>query len=144
MTRHLGEDWILPGLDDLNREWFTAGSISVQSCDDCGALQHPPEEVCCSCGATQLSWRRCSGDGRVESVAVVHQAVHPALKDAVPYAVVVVSLDDAPGVNAVGNVLNRDPGQIEIGQRVRAVFEDATDAATGTALKIPQWEPLEG
>ena len=140
MTRHLGDDWMLPALDDLNRAWFTAGRIRVQACDGCGALQHPPDEVCGSCQGTKFSWRDCSGEGRVESVAVVHHPVHPALADKVPYAVVVVSLDDAPGVNAMGNVLNRAPADVKIGQRVRAVFEEVNDEETGERLRIPQWE----
>jgi uncharacterized OB-fold protein len=37
-------------------------------------------------------------------------------------------------------VLNRPPGEIEIGQRVRAVFEEVRDPAGGTILHISQWE----
>ena len=48
----------------------------------------------------------------------------------------------APGVNVQGNVVNCPAEDVEIGQRVRAVFEEATDPATGQALLIPQWEPL--
>jgi hypothetical protein len=140
MARHLGDEWVLPGIDDLNRAWFTSGVISLQVCDDCDALQHPPDEICGSCQGNRLSFRECSGEGRVESVAVVHHPVHPALKDRVPYAIVLVSIDDAPGVNAIGNVLNRQPGEIEIGQRVRAVFEEVGDPEGGEPLRIPQWE----
>jgi uncharacterized OB-fold protein len=140
MTRHLGDDWMLPQLDEHNREWFTRGTLAVQHCDDCQTLQHPPEELCCGCRGENLSYRECSGEGRVESVIVVHQAVHPGLKDRVPYAVVLVSLDDAPGVNAMGNVLNREPSEISIGQAVRAVFEEVAPSDGGDRLLIPQWE----
>jgi uncharacterized OB-fold protein len=140
MARHLGDDWLLPSLDAANESWFTSGEITAQSCDDCGAFQHPPEDVCGACQGTNLSFKACSGEGRIESVAVVHHPVHPALVDRCPYALAVVSLEGAPGVNAIGNVLNRDPSEIAIGQRVRAVFEEATDPETGTLLKIPQWE----
>ena len=27
MPRHLGDDWLLPGLDPLSRPWFTSGKI---------------------------------------------------------------------------------------------------------------------
>ena len=43
----------------------------------------------------------------------------------------VVSVDGAPGVHAIGNLMNGEPGDVEIGQRVRAVFEDV--AAMGRA-----------
>jgi len=140
MARHFGDDWLIPALDPFNESWFTAGKITVQSCDDCGVFQHPPEDVCGSCQGTALSFVECSGEGTVESVAVVHHPVHPGLSDHCPYAIVVVSLDGAPGANAIGNILNRDPGDISIGQRVRAVFEPAKDAETGADLLIPQWE----
>lgn len=140
MPRYLGDDWLLPAIDADNRAWFTSGAVRVQVCEGCGAFQHPPDEVCGSCQGRQLAWRDCSGEGRVESVAVVHHPVHPALSDCVPYAVVVVSIDGAPGVNAVGNVTNLDPGEIEIGQRVRAVFEEVADPDGGETLRIPQWE----
>jgi uncharacterized OB-fold protein len=140
MARLLGDAWVLPALDDLNRPWFTSGKVQVQACDDCGAFQQPPDEICGSCQGTRLSFRECSGEGTIESVAVVHQAVHPALKDAVPYAVVVVSVDGAPGVNAIGNVVNRPPSEVRIGQRVRVAFEECTSPEEGEALKIPMWE----
>lgn len=144
MARHLGDDWLLPALDPANREWFTAGRLRVQRCDDCGAHQHPPEEVCGSCQGHALSFRDAGATGRIESVAVVHHPVHPALTERVPYAVVVVSLDEVPGVHAIGNVLGCAPGEIAIGQRVRAVFETVEDAEAGETLRIPQWERLPG
>ncbi len=139
-TRTLGESALLPVLDPLNREWFTRGVITIQRCSDCEALQHPPDEHCGACQGSDLHWRECAGGGRVESVAVVHQAVHPAFKISVPYAVVVVSLDDAPGINAIGNVVNCDPQDIEIGQRVRAVFEEIEPTDDRERMLVPQWE----
>jgi hypothetical protein len=123
----------------MNREWFTRGALAFQYCRDCSAFQHPPEEICTRCQGQNVEWRECAGAGRVESVAVVHQGVHPGLKESVPYSVVVVSIDAAPGVHAIGNVINCPPRNVEIGQRVRAVFESA-EAADGTGLQIPQWE----
>lgn len=140
MTRLLGDDWVLPALDDFNRPWFTSGTIQLQACDDCGAFQQPPDELCGSCQGKQLSFRECPGEGRIESVAVVHQAVHPALKSAVPYAVVVVSIDAAPSVSVIGNVVGTAPAELRIGQRVRACFEECVSPENGEALKIPLWE----
>lgn len=140
MSRYLGDTWMIPAIDDMNRAWFTTGWVSVQKCDDCNAWQHPPDEICGSCQSARLSFRECGGEGRVESVVVVHHAVHPALKDRVPYAVAVVSIDDAPGAHAIGNVVNREPGEVEIGARVRATFEEIDDPDTGDRLRIPQWE----
>lgn len=140
MTRHLGDEWILPEQSEHTNPYYTSGSIQFQTCSECGTLQHPPDEVCAQCQGTRLEFREYGSEGRIETCAVVHQAVHPRLKDALPYAVAVVSVDGAPGVHAIGNVVNVPPADVEIGQRVRAVFEEVEDSATGERWKIPQWE----
>jgi uncharacterized OB-fold protein len=138
--RALGDGWLLPVLDARNRAWFTAGRLALQACTRCAAVQFPPEDACRSCGSFELGWRESRGTGRIESVAVVHHPVHPLLRPHVPYAVVLVSLDDAPGVNLLGNVLNRACGEIAIGQPVRVAFEEVRDPESGETLRIPQWE----
>jgi uncharacterized OB-fold protein len=140
MTRYLGDEWTLPGINDATRAWFTSGRLKVQRCDDCRTWQHPPDEICGGCQGNRLSFAECGEAGRIESFVVVHRAVHPALEDQIPYAVALVSLDDAPGVNAIGNVLNAAPDELAIGQRVRAVFEEVSQPNGGEVLRIPQWE----
>ncbi len=135
MSRVLGDGWLVPALDDGNRAFFTRGAVVLRRCEDCGVLSHPPDDVCGSCQGTRFGEFESAGRGRIESVAVVHHPVHPALADACPYAVVVVSLDDAPTVHLIGNVVGTPPGEIAIGQAVRAVFEEVGE------LRIPQWEP---
>ncbi len=141
MPRLLGEDWLVPEINAMTRTYFTSGALRFQTCNDCGAMQHPPEEICGRCQSTRFSWRSCGPEGTVVSRVVVHQAVHPMLQEAVPYAVVVVDVDDAPGVNVVGNVLGVGPDQVEIGQRVRVCFEEWDDPEDDARLLIPQWEP---
>ena len=139
MTRVLGDNWLLPQLDDLNRTWFTRGRISTQSCNACDEVQHPPEVVCHACGASDFAWRESAGQGRIESFAVVHHPVHPRLVEQCPYTVIVVSLDDVPGINVVGNLRDGGGISLEVGQAVRATFEQVQDPEQG-ALAIPQWE----
>ena len=141
MARALGDGWLIPGLDDRNRAWFTTGTLPIQSCSACGALQHPPEDVCPGCQGTAFDVHESRGAGRIESVAVVHHPVHPALRDVGPYVVVVVSLDDAPGVRVIGNAVGRAAGEVAIGDRVRVVFEEVDDPENGETLRIPQWAP---
>lgn len=140
MSRHLGDDWTLPAIDDATRAWFTSGRLMVQRCDDCAQWQHPPEEVCPGCQGSALSFQPCGEEGRIESYVVVHRAVHPGLESRVPYAVALVSLDGAPGVNVLGNVLDREADALEIGQRVRACYEEVADPDGGDPLRIPQWK----
>ncbi len=143
MKRVLGDDWLVPVLDAHSRAFFTAGALTLQQCRACAHVQHPPEDVCEACQAFDLGPFVSAGDGRIESVAVVTPAVHPLLRDRVPYAIVLVSVADAPGVLIAGNAVGKAPDDVAIGDRVRVVFEDATDPRTGEALRIPQWQVVE-
>lgn len=139
-SRHLGDDFLLPTLTPENEPFFTAGSIQIQVCEDCGHAQQPPDDLCYACQGRTLSFREMPGTGQVQSAVVVHHPIHPALKDRVPYVVAVVSVDGAPGCHVMGNVLDCAPGEVAIGARVKAVFEEAKDVASGKTLLIPQWE----
>ena len=74
---------------------------------------------------------------------MVHHPVHPDLADQVPYAVVLVSVDDAPGLLIAGNVAGADPERVRIGNAVRVVFEAVVDPVSGVPLQIPQWSIVE-
>jgi len=139
MTRILGEDWLLPELDTQNREWFTRGRVCIQLCNSCNTTQHPPEVLCQSCGSQDLDWQESKGAGRIESFTRVHHPVHPSLLEQCPYTVLIVSLDDVPGINVIGNLKGDAATPLAIGQAVRAVFERVEDPEFGT-LEIPQWE----
>ena len=140
MKRVLGENWALPHLDPHNREFFTAGVLTLQQCTHCRQIQHPPEDVCEACGSFDLGGFASAGNGRIESVAVVTQAVHPLLADRVPYAIVLVSLADAPGILVAGNVVGKESDAVAIGDHVRVIFEEVRDPRTGDLLRIPQWQ----
>jgi uncharacterized OB-fold protein len=142
MTRHLGDGWMVPGTDALTERFFTAGSLVFQQCAKCGFVQHPPTDVCGACQSFAFTERASAGLGRIESFTVAHYAVHPALKERVPYVVVLVSIDDVPGVRVIGNVTNREATDVRVGQRVRVCFEEAKDPQSGTLLRIPQWEVM--
>lgn len=142
MGRYLPETWPLPGLDGLNREFFTAGRLLVQQCEACGAVQHPPEEVCYRCQGFRFRNVESAGRGHVYSFLVAHYAVSPLLKEHVPYGIALVQLDDYPDVRIVGNVLNLPPEALRIGLPVRVTFEPLTDESTGEHLLAPQWEAV--
>lgn len=140
IERALGADWLVPVLDDHNRDHFTRGVLVVQACRDCGKAQQPPEDICRSCRGRDLAPRECRGEGTVESKAIVRHAVHPALASRVPYVVVLVSLPDAPGVRLVGNLVGEHAERVAIGAKVRVVFERTVESDSGQSLLIPQWQ----
>ena len=140
MPRLLGDDFLVPSLTPHNTPYFTAGSIQIQFCKDCGHAQHPPDDLCYACRGKNLEFRAMPGSGRVESAVVVHHSVHPALKTKVPYAVAVISVDGAPGCNVMGNVVGCAPETVKIGDRVRAFFDEVKSPQNGATLKIPNWK----
>lgn len=135
----LPADWGVPELTDINRAWFTSGSLAIQRCTSCSTLQHPPEEVCHVCGGMAFDTQVLAPSGTVHSHTVVHYPANRALADAVPYTVVLVSLDEAPHLRVVGNI----EGAAHIGMSVVPWWE-ARAADDGTIVLLPQWRSAEG
>jgi uncharacterized OB-fold protein len=133
----LPESWTLPRVDDVNRDWFESAAVRVQACGLCDTRQHPPEEICHRCGSMELGTIELGPRGTVHSYTVVHYPVNAALAESVPYAVVLVELDDDPGIRVVGNILGCDPGEVRIGLSVEATWEARSDAE-GT-VHLLQW-----
>ena len=132
------EGWVLPAVTDVDRAWFTSGELTVQSCAACRHVQHPPEEVCRVCGGESFAGRVVAPTGVVHSYTVVHHAVNAALAGSVPYAVVLVALDELPEVRVVGNVLDVPAAEVHIGMAVHATFPERV-ADDGEVLRLPQW-----
>ena len=139
-TRYLPADWPLPQITDENRAFFTAGVLTLQRCQSCAQVQHPPHELCHHCQADRFDYVEASGFGTIDNVTTVHHAGDPRLADCVPYNVVIVTPDDHPDVRIVGNVINAGGRAIEIGASVRCVFAEIEDPDTGETLTLPQWE----
>jgi hypothetical protein len=83
-----------------------------------------------------MGWQRVSGRGRIYSWERVWHPVHPALKGACPYLIVLVELPDAGNVRMVGNLLGDPKQEMRIGTEVEAVFEDREQAT------LVQWRTI--
>ena len=66
---------------------------------------------------TRGRWQPAAGTGRVFTWTVTHRAVDPAFADELPYAIVVVELDEGPRV--VGNVVGIAPDELRLDLPVR-------------------------
>lgn len=121
-----------PNLDDAPY-WHACQEMRlvIRHCDDCNAFFHPPMPRCPRCGGAEVTWRAVSGAGTVYTYSIGHHAVHPALRQAGPYNVVVVLLDGADDVRIVSNLIDVAPEDLRIGLPVEVCFEAATD---GTLL----------
>jgi len=135
----LPADWTLPLLEPHNEAFFTSGRMLIQSCADCSTVQHPPEVLCHACLGTRFTDREVRAEGMVHSYIVVHHPAHPSLADSVPYAVVLVSLDELPDVRITGNMPDTPIGEVEIGLRVVATWNEFV-GPDGTTYRLPRWE----
>ena len=141
MRSVLPEDWTLPAIDALNEAFFRSGRLVVQRCAACATVQHPPEELCHRCWGTSFEEAESQGRGTVYSFTIVHHPAHPKLSAVVPYAVVLVSLDDYPQVRITGNLVGAAPDSVKIGMPVRAFWDEIEDEG-GAVLRMPQWEAI--
>jgi uncharacterized OB-fold protein len=118
----------IPEITPAMREFFEgarAGRLMVQKCDDCGQLRFPAHEFCSNCLSVRASWTPVSGRGEVYSFNIMHQVYHPGFASQVPYAVVVIALEE--GCKFISNLIGVAPGEIKCGMPVEAVFEKLSD-----------------
>ncbi len=108
--------------------------LLMQRCAACSAFRFTPRPLCPKCRATACEWQPVSGRGSIVSRIVVHAPVLPCFADRVPYAVVLVELEEDPALRLVGNVLDAAPHEVEIGRRVEVAFEKLTEE-----ISLPQW-----
>lgn len=101
--------------------------LAVQRCSDCRTFQWGPEWICHACRSFDLAFEPVRPSGRIYSWERAWHPVHPDLAAACPYLVVLVELDDAPGVRMVGNLLGDPLQAVAIGSTVEAEFEHHDD-----------------
>lgn len=131
----------LPEPDDLTRFYWEHArqhQLAILRCDDCGSFVHPPRPLCRACLSEDLAPHVMSGRGFVHSHTLTHYVFHPAFADAVPYAVVLVELEEDPGIRIVSNLVEIDATHIRSGLPVEVVFEDVTEE-----ISLPMFRPRE-
>jgi uncharacterized OB-fold protein len=127
----------LPQISTEMAPFFAAAKrheLVVQRCRGCGQLRFPARDRCSRCLSRESEWTRVSGRGVVFSFAIMHQVYHPGFADDVPYAVVVVELEE--GVRLLSNVVGCPARETAVGMPVEVVFEDASPEVT-----LPKFRP---
>ncbi len=122
---------LVPVIKPAMRPFFAAArrrELVVQRCRACGTLRFPARSVCAHCLGRNAEWVPVSGRGEVFSFNVMHRVYHPAFADQVPYAVVLIQLDEGPRM--ISRLAGVAAHEIRIGMRVRVVFEDLDDEVT--------------
>jgi uncharacterized OB-fold protein len=102
--------------------------LLVPRCTACGSFQSPPRLLCRNCRGTEFAWHQSHGLGRIYSYTIAHHPASPALREEVPYVIVVVELDDCGGARLVSNLVGENGAAAVIGAPVRLVWDDAAGA----------------
>ena len=129
----------LPELAGHTKEfyaWCAKGELRFQRCTACNTWRHVPREMCAACGSDAWEWAQSSGRGSVFTWTVAERAMHPAFANAVPYAPVVVEMDER--VRLVSEVVDCAPGDLEIGMAVEVTFEQVSEDVT-----LPKFRRVE-
>ncbi len=107
--------------------------LKYQVCDDCGGVVWHPRRHCTHCTSLNLSWKTSKGEGTVYTYSIVRQNYHPAFRELIPYVVAWIDLDE--GFRMLSNVVDVDPDQVSVGQRVRVRWLDQE------GLALPAFTP---
>lgn len=97
------------------------GRLEFQRCSVCGYLRWPPAPLCPECLAPGGDWTEVDGRGTIWSFAIYEHVYHEAFRAEVPYNVALIELDAGPRL--ITNVVGLPNEALEIGLRVRAVFD---------------------
>jgi uncharacterized OB-fold protein len=109
------------------------GALHILRCRSCRYYVHPPMPICPRCRSHEVADEAVSGQGRVASFTVNHQAWRPGL--ATPYVVAIVELAEQQGLRLTTNIVNCPIELVHIGLSVRVVFEQIED------IWLPLFEP---
>ena len=115
--------------DDRDLQPFWDGTreqrLLIPTCRACGKAFWYPRPTCPHCLSADIDWRPSAGTGEVAAVSVMHRPANPMMADKVPYAVVLVDLDDQ--VRVMSNMVEIDATDVRVGMRVELVWEALTD-----------------
>ncbi|BAT58535.1 hypothetical protein GJW-30_1_01061 [Variibacter gotjawalensis] len=112
---------------DTEKLWagLRDGKLLLQHCEDCGDVQYYQQALCRACGGERIVHRAASGRGQVHSFSVVHRAPGPAFKGDVPYAVLLVELEEGPRM--ISTYTGGEPGDVTFDMPVELVVEPVND-----------------
>jgi acetyl-CoA acetyltransferase/uncharacterized OB-fold protein len=118
----------LPVVTQETEFFWTAGAdglLRLQECQACQALIHPPQPVCRYCHGHRIEPRAVSGYGTLIGFTVNHRFSVPGLTP--PYVIGQVAIEEDPRVRLTTTIVDADPDNLELGQRMRVTFEHVED-----------------
>jgi uncharacterized OB-fold protein len=105
-------------LADEHAGALTDGSLTLQQCQNCNAVQYPYRELCGDCLADALQWKIVDGCGRLIAAVRIHASMHTFFRVNAPWSICSVILDVGPRV-----IAHAKDGEVSSGSRVTVVDE---------------------
>ena len=112
------------------------GRLCFPRCRDCGRFHWYPKPTCPHCCSAVIDWQAVAGPGMVFSFTIVRHAFDAKWREALPYIVVLVTFEDAPGVRLVTNVVGIKPEVLLIGAAVEPVFQISDDGEARVLFRL--------
>ncbi|WP_111510810.1 Zn-ribbon domain-containing OB-fold protein [Mycobacterium kyogaense] len=107
-------------------------------CVRCGRFQWYPRDFCAGCMGEEFIWAAIDPVGTVYSFTVVRRAFLPGSRAKVPFTVLQVQFDEAPGVTLLTNLADESQAPlVRVGSRVVASFTDVDDPKGGAPVTMP-------
>ena len=124
--------------DELTKPHFDAandGRLEMQNCSACNRLQNPPMPTCSQCkSANNLEWKVMSGKGKIYNYGVGYDCPVRLLQEDQPFNLVVITLDDDPGIQMYSHLPGTPVDDVPVGAAVEVIFEE-----TANGQKVPEW-----
>ncbi|CDO30870.1 Zn-ribbon domain-containing OB-fold protein [Mycolicibacterium porcinum] len=139
---------LLPDVDwKPMREFWTACAhheLRFPQCVRCGRFQWYPRDFCGGCMGEEFCWAAIEPIGYVYSFTVVRRAFLPGSRDRVPFTVLQVQFDEAPGVTLLTNLAEENQAsRVRVGAKVRVAFTEVGDPGRDVAVTMPYVRIIE-
>ena len=121
----------IPMADEESKPFFEGArrhELMLMRCRNCGAWRLPSRPRCPDCWSTDTEWARASGRGTLYSFGIMHQKMHPAFADEVPYQFAIVELEEGPRL--VSNIVDCPNEELRVDMPIEAVFDDVSEETT--------------
>lgn len=103
--------------------------LQLPRCDRCGRFTQRRQLACVNCGAEDFTWAGVSGRGTIYTYTVVRQTWVAGFGEEIPYLIIAVQLDDAPGALLTTNLVGEfEIDDLDIGLPVLAAYEERGEA----------------
>lgn len=100
--------------------------LTAPQCRDCGTFRMPPRPYCPECQSQATDWVQLPGTATIYSFAVCHRSPYPDVED-FTYLPIVVTLDGAPGIRLVSNLIDANPQDVKIGAAISVDWHPIND-----------------